>query len=479
MRNPALRVLLAAVITVALVAGAAAFVAGADASVAGDDASVAGDTLSMSRFSPSALSSPPALSSPDGDTVDASATPWLAAQVTDSPQIDDGFELNTETRIRIDPSPDRDARWEVSVRYELTDLDDRAAFETTADRFLAGDVGFDAALFEGFAREASRNIDRTMRIESAERDATVHEDPSAFDVAGDEAVAVGELRLTFVWTEFLAEDGENLVLGDALTTPNDGTWLRSLEEGQTLEVTTPDGYTVTGTPGATVPLRDNAVIIEGPRAFGEDERVAVVYAPTGVVGPPWEMLAAAIVLAALLIAGSIVGYRRMGDDESPTNGGNVDDDGGDGDGVSAGGATAVGANGDGDAPAGTDPDEDGDSESESETDLSLLSDEERVERLLTDSGGRMRQADIVAETGWSDAKVSQLLSAMADEGRVEKLRLGRENLISLPDDASDAGDSNGPGGSDGPGDSNGSRSSGDPDDSGADGGETDSTTADR
>jgi hypothetical protein len=27
-----------------------------------------------------------------------------------------------------------------------------------------------------------------------------------------------------------------------------------------------------------------------------------------------------------------------------------------------------------------------------------------------------------------------LLSAMADEGRVNKLRLGRENLISLPDD---------------------------------------------
>jgi len=67
-------------------------------------------------------------------------------------------------------------------------------------------------------------------------------------------------------------------------------------------------------------------------------------------------------------------------------------------------------------------------------DLSLLSDEERVERLLEDNGGRMRQADIVAKTGWSDAKVSQLLSAMAELGRVEKLRLGRENLISIPDD---------------------------------------------
>ena len=45
----------------------------------------------------------------------------------------------------------------------------------------------------------------------------------------------------------------------------------------------------------------------------------------------------------------------------------------------------------------------------------------------------MRQADIVDATGWSDAKVSQLLSEMTDSGRVQKLRLGRENLISLPE----------------------------------------------
>jgi uncharacterized membrane protein len=46
----------------------------------------------------------------------------------------------------------------------------------------------------------------------------------------------------------------------------------------------------------------------------------------------------------------------------------------------------------------------------------------------------MKQANIVEETGWSDAKVSQLLSSMAEAGRVDKLRLGRENLISLPED---------------------------------------------
>jgi uncharacterized membrane protein len=44
----------------------------------------------------------------------------------------------------------------------------------------------------------------------------------------------------------------------------------------------------------------------------------------------------------------------------------------------------------------------------------------------------------VKETGWSNAKVSQLLSSMEEDGRVDKLRIGRENLISFPDE--DVGD---------------------------------------
>ncbi len=414
MRNPATRALLVAMVVGALVAGVGA-------PVAGDAVSTPSPEPGIDTADHAAVASQP-----------AAATRSTAAPAT---QIDDGFEPTTATRIRIELSSDRDARWVVSVRYALADENETAAFRTAGQQFLDGEVGPDETTFQGFAREASRNVDRTMRIENVEREVEVHEDPSAFDVAGSEAVAVGELRLTFVWTEFLAADGENLVLGDALTTPDGGTWLQSLEEGQTLELTTPEGYTITGTPGATVPLRNNAVIIEGPRTFGEDERVAVVYAPTSAVGPPWEMLVAAIVVAALIIAGSIVGYRRMGGDTPAPrpNGAEADGNGPPG--------AASGPDPDGEAAGETEPD-DG---SESEEDLSLLSDEERVERLLADSGGRMRQADIVAETGWSDAKVSQLLSAMADEGRVEKLRLGRENLISLPDDEDEATDPDGTG----------------------------------
>jgi hypothetical protein len=76
----------------------------------------------------------------------------------------------------------------------------------------------------------------------------------------------------------------------------------------------------------------------------------------------------------------------------------------------------------------------GGADADDEIDEELLSDEERVERLLERNGGRMKQANIVKETGWSNAKVSQLLSSMDDEGRIDKLRIGRENLISFPDE---------------------------------------------
>ena len=172
-------------------------------------------------------------------------------------------------------------------------------------------------------------------------------------------------------------------------------------------------------------LRDNAVVIDGPRAFDTTDQVAVVYTPTAGGTTPWALLAGALVVSAVVIAGGLLGYRRLGRGENEPNdaerleSGDTD-------------ATTESTPADGASEAGTESSAD-------EIDLSLLSDEERVERLLETNGGRMRQAAIVDETGWSDAKVSQLLSAMADDERVEKLRLGRENLISLPEAAHGSG----------------------------------------
>ena len=65
------------------------------------------------------------------------------------------------------------------------------------------------------------------------------------------------------------------------------------------------------------------------------------------------------------------------------------------------------------------------------SDADSQSDEERVFALVEDSGGRMRQARIVASTDWSESKVSTLLSEMHDAGSVTKVRLGCENLVCL------------------------------------------------
>ncbi|WP_440008659.1 helix-turn-helix transcriptional regulator [Halomicrococcus sp. SG-WS-1] len=72
------------------------------------------------------------------------------------------------------------------------------------------------------------------------------------------------------------------------------------------------------------------------------------------------------------------------------------------------------------------------------SDEELLTDEARVKKLLHDNGGRMKQVNIVEETGWSKSKVSMLLSEMEDEGDISKLRVGRENIISLDGHEPDA-----------------------------------------
>jgi hypothetical protein len=196
------------------------------------------------------------------------------------------------------------------------------------------------------------------------------------------------------------------------------------------------------------------VVVEGPWTAEAGPELAFSYRPTETSGGiPAELLwtagGIAVALAALVVGFAV--FRRRGTEEG---GAAVPDpDLGDGPappGSEPDGSTATGASDqapvrvdDGPEAAGEDGGTDSDGGDDG-VDVSLLSDEERVEHLLREAGGRMKQATIVKETGWSDAKVSQLLSSMAEEGRVNKLRLGRENLISLPDeDESDGAETEG------------------------------------
>ncbi|CQR48863.1 DUF7345 domain-containing protein [Haloferax massiliensis] len=64
----------------------------------------------------------------------------------------------------------------------------------------------------------------------------------------------------------------------------------------------------------------------------------------------------------------------------------------------------------------------------------LLSNEERVLRLIESRGGRIKQQEVAGALDWTDAKTSKVVRGMRDEGTIEGFRLGRENVLRLPED---------------------------------------------
>jgi hypothetical protein len=355
-----------------------------------------------------------------------------------------------ETTLSVQVRSNGDARWNVSAVADLDGANGTAAFAALGDAFEGGgDPGLGLETFRQAAAAASTATERRMTIESVNRSTVVGND-------------TGRLVLEFTWTKFADQQGNRLVVGDAFETPN-GTWLPGLAANQTLLLRSPADSAIVSAP---VGPDDEVLRWTGPLAFppgspsaiyelerrrrgtppqmGDEPNVSVAGSngtAAGTAGPgqsadptvspvpgasPFGLAVLGLVavgLAALLAytysrRGSALGTDGLlGEagvsevdvsDSRETAGPPESDVGG-----SAAGADA--------APTGVDD--------------ALLSDAERVERLLADRDGRMRQARIVEATEWSNAKVSGLLSEMADDGRIEKLRIGRENLISLPEEA--------------------------------------------
>jgi uncharacterized membrane protein len=57
--------------------------------------------------------------------------------------------------------------------------------------------------------------------------------------------------------------------------------------------------------------------------------------------------------------------------------------------------------------------------------------EDEIEKLLSDAGGTAFQSDIVKAAGLSKSVISIVLSRLHEEGKIVKIRRGRENLIRL------------------------------------------------
>lgn len=67
-------------------------------------------------------------------------------------------------------------------------------------------------------------------------------------------------------------------------------------------------------------------------------------------------------------------------------------------------------------------------------DVPLLPPEERVLTLLDDYHGRMWQQDVVEETGYSEGRVSEVLSGMEADDQVTRYWKDGKKVVTLPED---------------------------------------------
>jgi len=323
------------------------------------------------------------------------------------------------------------AKWTFTYQQTLNETE-RDQFEAFADEFNNNST----ELYDSFRRQArqlaSAGQNRTNRTMDAERFSK-----RAY-VGGLVNDNQGIVQMSFHWTSFAVADGQDVVIGDVF---QNGLYLGP---NQSLVVHAgPELRFKSVDPNATVSddtlAQSTSVTWEGKRDFNDQrprvrfEQVPVTTttaettqpagtnATTTAVGgqqsgagesPLMVFVAAVVVLLGLAAAFAW----RQGDFGSLA--GNDDGPGG-GDGSAAANAESA-------SPA------------PSVSDEELLTDEARVKKLLDENGGRMKQVNIVDETGWSKSKVSMLLSEMEEDGEISKLRVGRENIISLEGHEPDA-----------------------------------------
>ncbi|MBS1262947.1 MAG: hypothetical protein MAG715_00112 [Methanonatronarchaeales archaeon] len=294
------------------------------------------------------------------------------------------------TATSIDVDVDGDAHWTVEVREWLSGDDEEAAFRRFAE---------DVEEMESTQRFESRLLSTVSAAGNRTgRDMVASNFTASADVEGL-STRWGVVRYTFDWHGFAGETDGELVVGDAI----EGYYLA---EDDSLEIGLPGAAEVVEAEPGPDEVSGDSVTWRGPESFGDGEP-RVRAALDGSTGPGstgtgtggeagnWRdrFLPAALLATVVLIGiGAWLFVWRSTLELDGERGGREE------------------------VP---------------------VPDGERVMELLREAGGRMRQAEVVERTGWSEAKVSNVTNSLKDGGRLVKRRWGRENVLLLPDKVED------------------------------------------
>lgn len=285
-----------------------------------------------------------------------------------------------ETVITVDILKNGDAVWTMEKRLPLTgeaEIEDWEAFVNRGhdEQQYQSDIAEFKGRIAWFINSAKSISNRSMEAEKFN---------ISYGTARTLDGAFSIIRYGFEWKNFSRIESSNILIGDAFS---EGMMLSS---DNVLIIKIPEDYDVlSASPGSD--KRDGDILIWEGRTFRSFNRgePALILSPAGKGQVSWSIIIA--VMFGLASGASLIVWRRRrstyGDKNDPP--------------LIPGSRTAN------------------------------IWGEEMTEQYLIKCGGQAYQSDIVTESGLSKSKISSVLSKMKKEGRIIKIKKGKENIIRL------------------------------------------------
>ncbi len=394
-----------------------------------------------------------------GPAVGSGATPEDAAAGAERATLGADEVEADRTVLTVRVQEDGSAAWTIEYFVALETPEDEQAWED-----LQNDIRTNTS---DYLNRFSERINST--VDTAENDTEREMSATDYGVETRTQPQFGIVEYSFTWRGFAVAEGDEIRAGDAI----DGFLL---SEDTQLVIQWPESYTATSVEPAADTDRDNAAVWRGSETdfVTGEPRVVVSAAPDATTQPPAggttqppaggttqpgvgtttaadgtapsagtapdnatddeggsdlpTAFLGGLLALAVVVGLSLYGYRQQ-EDASAGSGGESPEDGG-GDGSTPGDAGEATASDAEAAAAGAAAAESDDAVPDEE----LLSNEERVLKLVRENGGRMKQQEVVDELDWTEAKTSQVVRGLRDDDELEGFRLGRENVLKLPEE---------------------------------------------
>ncbi len=267
----------------------------------------------------------------------------------------------------INIKEDGSAVWVVEYRTLLSTEEDISSFENYTQQLQSVHLNEFMALMQKSASEAAVATARNMIAKDFSGDAAIQSTPTG---------TYGVVHYSFTWTDF-AKTGPAVNIGDVFV---GGLYL---SKDNTLIIQYPSGYTVEQVAPQPDQSREG-MIWYGLRSFGAGEPRIVLSKPSF----PWTPAAVVIIIG--FMTGAYVYMRKIrGEKKNP-----------------------------------------GDN-SEKITEADMMDLEDRIVKLLNESGGSLYQSEIGRRLELPKSTISSALNELYNKNIIQKIKKGRENLIRL------------------------------------------------